>query len=465
MSDDQLDNDLRDRIKQVFDDYQDDTAAEGWLLLREKYPEEKKDRAIFWWRAAGVAAFLLLCLNIFFWYKDDSGYKKKIASIHKIEHIDSVAMGTSGITSIKHDYSTPSTGKSNLNISKSSIAGIKQSPVASSSITGGSVSGRSVVHNSTITTHTDQLSSTKNGVNIFSVDSGSKYTPATNLIAKNKATLVTDSAKTIAQAPATSPPSTNKKSEIAIQQQPVVMSKAMQQLFDKEDKAKKNTQVQQAAVNKFALGIYAASYVNYAKGSQRQFNNGAGISSDIRLTDNLSISTGVAIGQNTLAYNNNTPSPLPSALIAANSRNFMASASMLPLVVPASKNFNANLVNLDVPVNLKYNFNPQTNNTYFAAGLSSGTFINESYNTTYSYNAPGNSSILQSQDASHKSFDNFYFAQMLNVAFGLGYPLGKNQLVIEPFFKYPLNGLGDQHLLFGSGGINLKFNFESGKSK
>jgi len=239
----------------------------------------------------------------------------------------------------------------------------------------------------------------------------------------------------------------------------------MQQLFDKEDKAKKNTQVQQAAVNKFALGIYAASYVNYAKGSQRQFNNGAGISSDIRLTDNLSISTGVAIGQNTLAYNNNTPSPLPSALIAANSRNFMASASMLPLVVPASKNFNANLVNLDVPVNLKYNFNPQTNNTYFAAGLSSGTFINESYNTTYSYNAPGNSSILQSQDASHKSFDNFYFAQMLNVAFGLGYPLGKNQLVIEPFFKYPLNGLGDQHLLFGSGGINLKFNFESGKSK
>ena len=156
---------------------------------------------------------------------------------------------------------------------------------------------------------------------------------------------------------------------------------------------------------------------------------------------------------------------MPSALIAANSRNFMASASMLPLVVPASKNFNANLVNLDVPVNLKYNFNPQTNNTYFAAGLSSGTFINESYNTTYSYNAPGNSSILQSQDASHKSFDNFYFAQMLNVAFGLGYPLGKNQLVIEPFFKYPLNGLGDQHLLFGSGGINLKFNFESGKSK
>jgi len=43
--------------------------------------------------------------------------------------------------------------------------------------------------------------------------------------------------------------------------------------------------------------------------------------------------------------------------------------------------------------------------------------------------------------------------------------LGKNHLVIEPFLKYPLNGLGDQHILFGSGGINLKFNFDAGKQR
>ena len=37
--DDPLDNDLKKRIREVFDNYNDEHADEGWLLLREKYPE------------------------------------------------------------------------------------------------------------------------------------------------------------------------------------------------------------------------------------------------------------------------------------------------------------------------------------------------------------------------------------------------------------------------------------------
>jgi len=453
MSDDQLDNDLRNRIKQVFDDYHDDTAEEGWLLLRKKYPEEKKNRAIFWWRVAGVAAFLLLFLNIFLWYNDDKGYKNKIASIHKIERIDSAAMTPApGIKTIQRDSSIGGGNGFKPGISKAIVAGTKQSPVA----------GKSVILAHADHSSANQPSIVSHELPGFPADSELKYNPTVTLTTANNRPAVTDSAKTIVQA--FSPSLADKKANTANLQQPVVVSKAMQQLFDKEDKAKKNIEIQQTTANKIALGIYAASYVNYAKGSQRQFNNGLGISSDIRLTDNLSISTGMAIGQNTLAYNSTMPSmPVAAAMYTTNSHNFTASANMLPLVIPTSKNLNANLVNLDVPVNLKYKLNPQTGNTYVAAGLSSGTFINESYNTIYSYNSPGNTPVQQSQDASHKSFDNFYFAQMLNLAFGVGYPLGRNQLVIEPFFKYPLNGLGDQHILFGSGGINLKFNFDSKK--
>ena len=40
--DDQLDNDLRDRIREVFDNYEDTTADEGWLLLRERFPVQEK---------------------------------------------------------------------------------------------------------------------------------------------------------------------------------------------------------------------------------------------------------------------------------------------------------------------------------------------------------------------------------------------------------------------------------------
>ena len=46
--DDQLDNDLKNRIRDVFDNYEDEHADEGWLLLREKYPEKAKRRAVAW---------------------------------------------------------------------------------------------------------------------------------------------------------------------------------------------------------------------------------------------------------------------------------------------------------------------------------------------------------------------------------------------------------------------------------
>src|SRR5437879_9729381 len=62
--DDQLDNDLRNHIRIVFDNFEDAHADEGWLLLREKYPEKAKRRpaAWLWWSAA--AALLLLFLGI-----------------------------------------------------------------------------------------------------------------------------------------------------------------------------------------------------------------------------------------------------------------------------------------------------------------------------------------------------------------------------------------------------------------
>jgi len=58
----QLDNELKNRINQVFDNYEDTAPAEeGWLLLREKFPEKKKQRILpIWWSAAAV--FLLLSI-------------------------------------------------------------------------------------------------------------------------------------------------------------------------------------------------------------------------------------------------------------------------------------------------------------------------------------------------------------------------------------------------------------------
>jgi hypothetical protein len=132
--------------------------------------------------------------------------------------------------------------------------------------------------------------------------------------------------------------------------------------------------------------------------------------------------------------------------------NYIAAAN------PILKNYRASLVGLDIPVNLKYEFNPQKNNAYILAGLSSGSFINETY--TINYNYPAQQAQVQT---SRNSFNGFYFAKTLNLAVGTGFSLGKNRLIVEPFLKYPLQGLGSQQLLFGAGGINLKFNFQPAK--
>ena len=41
---DQLDEELRDRIKKVFNEYEDPSGEEGWLLLRKKYPAKDRRR-------------------------------------------------------------------------------------------------------------------------------------------------------------------------------------------------------------------------------------------------------------------------------------------------------------------------------------------------------------------------------------------------------------------------------------
>jgi len=66
--DDQLDNELKKRIKEVFENFEDTSADEGWLLLREKYPEKNKRIIAAWLYWAPAAALLLFFLGIL-WFK------------------------------------------------------------------------------------------------------------------------------------------------------------------------------------------------------------------------------------------------------------------------------------------------------------------------------------------------------------------------------------------------------------
>jgi hypothetical protein len=253
--------------------------------------------------------------------------------------------------------------------------------------------------------------------------------------------------------------------------------KQEKKLFDDEKIAEAKTEKKSEKSDKSVrLGIYAATYFNYAKGSSNQFNLGAGITSDISLSQNLKLSTGLSIGQNTLNYAGQAQAPEQSYQLAAAANTNTAKPAAVNSFSPARalytatatpsqfKNYSANLVGLDIPLNLKFVIDPQKSQTYILAGVSSGTFINEKYTYIYDNQSLYSSNISQTQDKStSQSFNSFYFAKTLNLAFGTGYNIGSNKLVIEPFLKYPLDGLGSQQIKFGAGGINLKFNFRGGK--
>jgi hypothetical protein len=466
--DDQLDNDLRNRIREVFENYDDEHADEGWLLLREKYPERAKRRPIAWlWWGSVAAALVLLFLGIL-WYNDTpkkenqftsnkqhpAHLTQKPAEPKKDSNIDERdrkadrvlnSLQKEGFANNKvsldhlHKNTTDKTTHS-----KSKLVALNK--VTDENITGIPSTDSGLIANNNPVKDPGAINAIKTHANP-SVGANKMDNTAAKVDSENKA-----SAKSMAVL--TQPAGINMQEQ----------AKKPNKILFADDEIPKNKKPEKSAFTDRAVrfGIYATSYVNYAKGSNNQMNLGAGISSDIRLSRKLNLSTGVSIAQNTLSFGSQLPSS--TAKLNAATSSIASSDNQLAFVAatPALKNYNANLVGLDVPINLKYQFAPEKNAAFVSLGVSSGTFINETYTSTYNLVTPFASNLSQTADQSlHQSFSSFYFAKTLNFSFGTGYRIGGNDLIIEPFLKYPIEGLGSQQIKFGSGGLNLKFSLQT----
>ncbi|UOE48061.1 outer membrane beta-barrel protein [Mucilaginibacter sp. SMC90] len=508
--DDQLDNDLRDRIREVFDNYEDTTADEGWLLLREKFPvQEKQRRPVYLWWASAAAA-LLLFLSIGLWIasnKNSINNNDQTLSVKPLKPAQPQTNTTDSVIQNAAPVQPPVTAGQPVATNATNLASNNS---AQSPVTKPNPAGNAAVSNPNIFAGSTSLNKPANNsvLNqqpaitpaITPSIAGPVKTDPANTIAKTNAPVVNqaannsalntlpvkkaDSVNTVlsqtntqqfANTPAVQPPVNNnpaKTSPVNIIPSVVKVkpkANSMEALLASDhDQAKKPDMGADERRVKFS--VYAATFFNYAKGSQNQVNAGAGFTSDIRLSKNFKLSTGLALAQNTLNYDKSQPTDAraavsfsPALTAAYNNVDEFSKVSASPTFT----NYNAKLVGLDIPVNLKYEFNPQKNDTYISAGVSSGTFINEAYTASYSYPSLALAAGVQPQtsdETTHKSFNSFYFAKTLNVAFGVGYPLGKtNKLIIEPFLKYPLDGLGSQQIKFGAGGLNLKLNFTTHK--
>src|SRR3569623_612658 len=84
--DERWDNDLGKHIKKVFDNYEDTAADEGWLLLREKYPEKAKRRIAGWIWLSSAAALLLIFLGIYLLRPDNDNGQQLAGNKKGVKH-------------------------------------------------------------------------------------------------------------------------------------------------------------------------------------------------------------------------------------------------------------------------------------------------------------------------------------------------------------------------------------------
>lgn len=421
---------LTSRIREVFNDFEDPTADAGWQELRKKYPEHNRRPLILWLSSA--AALLLLATGLWFVNRSEQTIAIKPAKEEKtftgIEKPKSISEETAGKENLKQE--------------------INVDPSQEKKVYGNNIEKRE--HELSTNIQTDQAGNSANLIIPQDLNPQEQFPdevlavelPEDIQMSKSVSLVIKDQDDFRVR-----PINPKKPAYIG------VFNPKPTETDAKEEKTEVKNQ-------KLAFSVFAGSYFNYSEGSENQLNFGAGFISDIRLSRNLKLSTGLSIAANSLDYN--TGQDLPQSASSSFDSAVKLSSGNLTTIT----SYHAKLLTLDIPVNIKYQFIPESDKFYISTGLSSGTYLNESYAYEYrNFNTSTGSYIAQTRDQKiEKQLSDFDLGRTLNLSFGISAPFGKGQTIsIEPFLKYPLGGLGSEDLKFGSTGINLKLRFKPAK--
>jgi len=436
---DRFDKKLAERIVHVFDEYEDDSADQGWEQLRLKYQAPQRRSPIVYWLGS-AAAILLLIAGVWLFYPKDE--KTQLASREK-----------PGETVLPGEKSISETKEGDRDSADEPAAEIKKAEET--------------------TFYVARPGKRDAGLNLAAEEQPA-YVSLTISAAADTVT-----ASGLEQAPVIA--STDTKEQVR-EQTPSVSDEgrrpqaaAVLESYDQLQQAKRelladegSNRKEKSRDSKLSFSLYAGSHVSYAEGSKSRVNTGVGISSELGLTSKLKLTTGVSIAQNSLRYDSRIPEQAAASFLSST----MSTSQNLMVAGPDAKTsainysihgYDASLMGLDVPVNLKYTFFEKKEELYVVAGLSSNFFFDETYTYDYGYNSINDSSVESfPNEKTTTNTSSFDFARMLNLSVGYGYQIGKqSKLSLEPFLKYPLGGLGSQDIRFSSAGLNLKWNFNT----
>ncbi|MFC5410130.1 hypothetical protein ACFPMF_12470 [Larkinella bovis] len=187
---------------------------------------------------------------------------------------------------------------------------------------------------------------------------------------------------------------------------------------------------------------------------------GGGLYSEIPLTRRFSVSTGLSVAQQKWGTKSNQiPFGTVPTLIATDTR----------------------LVTVDWPVNIRFRpFYAAKTGFYAEAGLSSVAFLNERSAETYQHlkavtvmvvgtngQEQAVTQYVNAQETVNRSqpgFQKMYWGRIANFSVGIERRLNDRfRLSAEPYLKYPIGPFTRENLLLGSGGINLRLGFQSGR--
>lgn len=418
-----FDEKLSAHIRDVFENYEDCDAYEGWnkLLLKQAEPDKKRKIIPLWyWLGPAVAAiFVFFAFNI------------NILNVQKSnEAVPVITKNTKALPEAQ----------------------------------------------SRTESHKDE------GSRLTTVGKSHEETP---LLADDQLAVVSDNKATLINQPVVSwysaEPTVNYDEELAalqkysgnVPQQANTLSRPSMKLaavkttvnsqhnIENEDKVKEYVagEGKKKKKDNVDVGFLAGSFMSYSKGAENNtLGYKAGLDVEIPIASNVHISTGLNLGHQSLTFANDNK--LPTGLSAK--MNTLYSMGTLD-------DYKASMLAIDLPINVKVVFPGDKHSWFVSGGLSSYSYLEDSYEASYTqaYSSPNVSGStmafatteFSNEDNSGKLFSRIDWFRTFNMSFGIDYNLKKNKLTVEPYLKYPLGGLGAEQIKWTTAGLNLKFSF------
>ncbi len=207
--------------------------------------------------------------------------------------------------------------------------------------------------------------------------------------------------------------------------------------------------------NTFNLSIAIAGLSNQAENVVSQQNFGLRGTTEIALGRKTELSTGIYIGRESLYLINNTiPFSTPAGMSQLNQANYR-------------------WLNIEIPLNMRYRvwqkgafaFSTQAGISMMGAFDQTSQLFYENRRTVVLVSVGSNGEVQEvATTFIDKEVKNnvsnarrVSLGTALNFSFGIHYPLGKNKLSVEPFFKYPIGAFTAENLHYSSIGVQLRW--------